>query len=207
MEFEPGKLYHVFNQGNNQQPIFFGRDNYIFFLNKMRLHLNNHCEIIAWCLMPNHFHWLIKVSDDYPVANANEIQTDNMVTPVVYPLNRGISTLLSSYTKAVNKSNNMSGALFRSRTKALLLNDEEQESDNYPLICFLYIHQNPFRAGLVNRLDSWKFSSYKDYAGIRKGSLCNIKLGKNLFELPASNEEFIKFSKQTIPDKYLDRFL
>ena len=157
--------------------------------------------------MPNHFHWLIKVSDDYPVANANEIQTDNMAAPVVYPLNRGISTLLSSYTKAVNKSNNMSGALFRSRTKALLLNDEEQESDNYPLICFLYIHQNPFRAGLVNRLDSWKFSSYKDYAGIRKGSLCNIKLGKELFDLPESNEKFIKFSKQTIPEKYLDRFL
>lgn len=200
MEFLPGGLYHVFNQGNNKRPIFYGRDNYLFFLKKMRIHLNEHCDILAWCLMPNHFHWLIRVPDDY-TCSFDEMDTAKNI----FPINRSISTLLSSYTKALNKSRSETGSLFLSRTKAKHLNPDDQFSDDYPLVCFLYIHQNPFRAGLVNKLESWSFSSFRDYAEIRKGALCDIELGRDLFELPASAKEFIHFSNQTIPDEYVDK--
>jgi len=61
MNFEKGHLYHVYNQGNNRQKIFFQRENYAFFIQKIRTHLLPHADVVAWCLMPNHFHLLVYV--------------------------------------------------------------------------------------------------------------------------------------------------
>lgn len=201
MNYEPGEIYHIYNQGNNQQKLFFNRDNYVFFINKMRDHLTDHCDILAWCLMPNHFHWLVKVKDRY--INQN---TDLKNTPLydsVPPLNRSLSVLLSSYAKAINKSQRRSGSLFRSKTKAKKLNSDKSKNDKYPLICFLYIHQNPLRAGLVSQLNDWEFSSYRDFAGLRNGTLCNTNLAIELLNLPQNKREFISFSEQTIPDEFV----
>jgi len=61
MILEPNNLYHIYNQGNNRQQIFFEKENYYFFLRKMSTHLLPYADIIAWCLMPNHFHWMLWV--------------------------------------------------------------------------------------------------------------------------------------------------
>jgi len=63
MVFETGHLYHIYNQGNNRQKIFFSREHYLFFLNKIKKHILPHADILAWCLMPNHFHLMIYVKD------------------------------------------------------------------------------------------------------------------------------------------------
>jgi len=190
MNFQPGSIYHVYNQGNNKEPLFFNRDNYLYFLKKMRSSLIPYSDLLAYCLMPNHFHWLIKVKDDL-------VEDKNLHHPLV----RKIANLLSSYTQAVNKQQNRSGSLFRSKTKSKKIDDLY-----YALTCFLYIHQNPLRAELSINLDDWMFSSYRDYAGIRKGDLCNMKLAIELFELPKSVTEFEEFSMKTIPDHYLNKF-
>jgi hypothetical protein len=151
--------------------------------------------------MPNHFHWLVKVKDHYIKQN-----TDLKDTPLhdsVPPLNRSLSVLLSSYTKAINKSQRSSGSLFRSKTKAKNLNSDRSKHDKYPLICFLYIHQNPLRAGLVSQLKDWEFSSYQDFAGLRNGTLCNTNLAIELLNLPQNKIEFVSFSEQTIPDEFV----
>ena len=62
MQFQDGHIYHVFNQGNNHQKVFFNRENYLFFLQKIRTHILPHADILAWCLMPNHFHLEIYVN-------------------------------------------------------------------------------------------------------------------------------------------------
>ena len=62
MEFSNGQIYHVYNRGNNSQTVFFSRENYLFFLEKVRKYLSPHADILAWCLMPNHFHLMISVS-------------------------------------------------------------------------------------------------------------------------------------------------
>jgi putative transposase len=61
MLFEEGHLYHIYNQGNNRQKIFFSRENYLFFLRKIREYMLPHADVLAWCLMPNHFHLMVYV--------------------------------------------------------------------------------------------------------------------------------------------------
>ena len=66
MRFEPGYLYHVYNRGNNKEKIFFKERNYFYFLTKVKLELSEYFHFIAYCLMPNHFHFLIRIKPDLP---------------------------------------------------------------------------------------------------------------------------------------------
>jgi len=61
MYFEPGGIYHIYNQGNNRQKIFFSRENYWYFLQKIERNVKPYGSILAWCLMPNHFHLMVEV--------------------------------------------------------------------------------------------------------------------------------------------------
>ena len=155
--------------------------------------------------MPNHFHWMVKVRDSYnPEKNTKPSERNS---PIVQPLNLSISTLLSSYTKAVNNMYKRTGSLFQRKTKSKELSPNMKSDDNYPLICFLYIHQNPLRAGLVKNLGEWKFSSYRDYSGHRGGRLCNKDLTTRLLDLPTDQKTFTQFSEQTIPDDVIEKII
>lgn len=59
MRFEAANLYHIYNRGNNRQTIFFSRENYLYFLTKVKKYIYPNADILAWCLMPNHFHFLL----------------------------------------------------------------------------------------------------------------------------------------------------
>lgn len=61
MHFESNHIYHIYNRGNNSQNIFFTRGNYLFFLQKIRKHILPYADVLAWCLMPNHFHLMVYV--------------------------------------------------------------------------------------------------------------------------------------------------
>lgn len=174
MQFEYKEWYHVYNRGNNRQKIFFNRNNYLFFLTKCRKQLLNHSNIIAYCLMPNHFHLMLRVKPEPQTQKRDEKQTG------FHPLVQKMATLLSSYAQAVNKQESRSGSLFRSKTKAKKLSD----GDNfYGVTCFHYIHQNPVEAGLVQQLKDWEFSSFRDYAGMRNGTLVDKKWLSAAFHL------------------------
>jgi hypothetical protein len=53
----------------------------------------------------------------------------------------------------------------------------------YAATCFYYIHQNPLRAGIVDKIEDWHYSSYRDYAGLRNGTLCNQQLAKEVLDI------------------------
>jgi hypothetical protein len=142
----------------------------------------------------------VKVKDSYP----SPAILDNK-QKAVDPLNRSIGSLQSSYTQAINKKYDRSGSLFRTRTKAKSLREDVKGADNYGIKCFFYIHQNPLRAGLVKRLEDWKFSSFRDYAGFRNGKLCNKELAMDLFNLPKNTHDFFKVSQQTIPEYFIQK--
>jgi len=61
MNFEIDNIYHIYNQGNNRQKIFYGERNYVFFVEKIRRHILPYADVLAWCLMPNHFHLMVYV--------------------------------------------------------------------------------------------------------------------------------------------------
>jgi len=64
MVLKEGNIYHVFNQGNNRENIFFSRENYLYFLSKINIYIKPHADILAWCLMPNHFHLMLYIHSD-----------------------------------------------------------------------------------------------------------------------------------------------
>ncbi len=69
MRFQKGYIYHIYNQGNNRRKIFFNRENYLFFLRKIRIFVKPYTDILAWCLMPNHFHLMVLVKElELPVG-------------------------------------------------------------------------------------------------------------------------------------------
>jgi len=158
-----GQLYHIYNQGNDHVPFFKDRDNYLYFLTKARKLIYPHCTILAYCLMPNHFHFMVE-------ATSTSIEEIPIGDIMVSRLSNGYRSVLSGYAKGFNVQNKRSGSLFRQKTKYKPL--ENSDSD-YPLICFNYIHQNPLKASLVKRLEDWEFSSFRDYLGERNGTLCN----------------------------------
>ncbi len=83
--------------------------------------------------------------------------------------------------------------MFQQNSKSQeLMNDEQL------FTCFHYIHQNPLKAGLVNTLEDWEYSSYKDYAGLRDGTFCNKELAYSIIDLPRNSEAFKELSYRVI---------
>ena len=201
MNFERGQLYHIYNQGNNHQDIFFERENYLFFLRKVRTYILPYADIIAWCLMPNHFHFMVLVNEvelgDDISGGATQSRTPTTTakasrTPTVTgTLNKSLGIMLASYTRAIQKQENFTGSLFRQKTKAECISctngvtpsfytsegitriNIKNPELQYPQVCFDYIHQNPVKAGLVKEPIEWEFSSVQDVYGKREGSLVN----------------------------------
>jgi hypothetical protein len=106
-------------------------------------------------------------------------------------LSKNIGLLLSSYTQAINKQEKRKGSLFSHKAKAKQLNnfgDYKRISEkSYSLICFIYIHQNPIKNGLVEKIDDWEYSSFKEFAGLRNETLINKKLAIEILNLDLSN--------------------
>jgi REP element-mobilizing transposase RayT len=173
MEFFKNELYHIYNRGNHKQRIFFVPANYIYFLKKVRRFIFPYCDILGYCLMPNHFHFLIS-SDERTITTKNVAGKEKNI------LSEGIRLLLSSYAQAINKQNKFTGSLFQQNTKARPI---VKGSRNYDLTVFHYIHQNPYRANLVKRMEDWEYSSFKDYYGQRNGTLCNKEIAIKLLGL------------------------
>jgi putative transposase len=228
MTFETGDLYHIYNQGNDRVRIFFLRENFLFFLNKIKEHVLPHADILAWCLMPNHFHLMVylhtmnieiskkgdgmhsgrrKFLKREPIIEpftfnglnnpglfqSDDINTDDINNKRERDFNNSIGLLLRSYTRAIQKQEKMTGSLFRKSTHAECLTkmdlhtpsffntssgtlvNQHFPEEEYPQVCFNYIHNNPVKSGLVKHPEDWEFSSYRDYCGLRNGKLINRK--------------------------------
>ncbi len=187
MHYSPNEIYHIYNRGNNKQPIFFSDENYLFFLRKVNHQLKPICDILCWCLMPNHFHFIIHANEnsctEWPTFGGKPMQE----------LAYRIGVLLSSYSQAINRQNDTTGSLFQQKTKSKNLSISEDITG-----CMHYIHQNAWRAGLVNKIEEWPYSSFLDYAGLRQGTLCNKSL---LMELTGYDlQNFYRDSYNVIED-------
>lgn len=195
MKFEEDAIYHIYNRSN--EITFRTRGNYLFFLHKIKLYLYPYCHILAWCLMPNHFHILIQAKKE-GIHFSEDKHRGN-----IQLLSLKIGLLISSYTQAYNKMFNRRGRLFSHKTAAKILNDttvtpvEDFGKIDYVTTCLLYIHQNPLVAGLVDDMSDWEMSSFNDFAEKRNGSLINKELAFSITSL--NSQDFVIQS-----DIYLD---
>ena len=161
--------YHIYNRGVEKRNIFLDREDYKTFLYFLKRYLTvppkpteqsqlpprwktdifDKVTLVAYCLMPNHFHFLIK-------QTTQRVITDFM------------RALINSYVHYFNKKYERVGSLFQGIYKAVLI-----EEENYLLHLSRYIHLNPFevepRSGLnlANELANYSYSSYEEYLGKR----------------------------------------
>ncbi len=144
--FTSGVYYHVYNRGNNRQAVFFEPDNYAYFLKGVRKYVRPAASIIAYCLMPTHYHMLVRVEiQDPEAAAASQV------------FSRAMQRLLISYTKAINKRYGRVGALFQGafRSKPIRTYD-------YLLNLCIYIHANPVKDDLTACAEDWPYSNFPE---------------------------------------------
>ena len=131
----PGAVYHVFARGVDRCAIFIDDRDRTDFLKKLfRIADDSSGEIIAYCLMGNHFHIAFRVRH--------------------IPLAAIMQRFMTGYAKSFNRRHGRIGHLFQGRHQANLCLD-----DAYLLSLVRYIHMNPVRAGLVSRPQDWPWSS------------------------------------------------
>ena len=141
---ENGKYYHIYNRGINSDILFKENSNYEHFLKLYDLHIESMAETYAWCLMKNHFHFLIRIKD------AEEIKTENKISP-----SQSLSNLFNAYTKAFNKKYNRHGPLFERPFKR-----KEIENETYFRNLIAYIHNNPVHHSICEHPLQYPWSSY-----------------------------------------------
>ena len=186
LTWQKGMYYHIYNRGVGKTSIFREETNYLFVFRKIKEYARaNHIAMIAYCLMPTHYHFLSRQDGEEPAGNLPQF-------------------VFNSYTKAYNKMYNHSGTLFEGRFRAKPI----QTSSHLLHLC-RYIHGNPVKDGLVADPADWQYSNYLDWIGERDGTLLDREFIEQQF---GNAEEYKKFlfeylKTRNLPDdvkKFLD---
>lgn len=139
----PGHYYHIFNRGNDGIKIFYTDENYRFFIRKYHYLLTNYVDTYSYCLMNNHFHFLIKVKDsDEP----------DFSKKVSHQFRR----FFQSYALSINKQEDRHGSLFRKYFRRINVTEM-----SYLRRLVFYIHFNPQKHQVVQNFRDYPYSSYK----------------------------------------------
>ncbi|MFQ5614285.1 MAG: transposase, partial [Anaerolineae bacterium] len=166
--FLPGHYYHVYNRGVNRERIFRSEDNYLFLLRRVKTcAVEFSITVIAYCLMPNHYHFLLRQEGEHTISNF-------------------MQAVFNSYTKAFNKAVDRQGTLFEGPFQAAYVDD-----DAYLIHLCRYIHRNPLEAGLVSEPGQWPYSNYLEWVGRRNGSLVDREFVRAHFPRPGEYEQFV----------------
>jgi REP element-mobilizing transposase RayT len=179
--FKCGEYYHVYNRGHNRDDIFFEKDDYFLFLRKLREFVveevvsadgskRRSVEVIAYCLMTNHYHLLVRLIDE--------------------DFSRRMQAFGQAVVNSLNRRRARESGLFQGPFQAKHVDEPE-----YLAHLTRYIHLNPVAAGLVSRPSEWEFSSYREYLGTRAGTLPTAELVIREF---GSRERYQRFVEDTV---------
>ena len=166
--FRPGHYYHIYNRGDNRELVFKEDADYFNFIKRMKMVLGltpvinsglrirpvppGSFTILCYCLMPNHFHFLIRQNTELPIGEL-------------------INKVITSYAKYFNSKYKRVGNLFQDTFKA-----KEIDTDSYLTYVTAYIHNNP------SDPLSYAYSSLPEFLGTRNGRLCQPKFILNYFQ-------------------------
>lgn len=159
------RYYHIFNRSVGNDLLFRIDENYEFFLKKYRHYLDEAVETISFCLLPNHFHFFVRIIDDHQAL-------------------KNFKKLFQSYSLAFNRRYSRRGTLLERPYKRV-----EVLSNEHITRLIRYIHQNPQKHGLINDFRTWKWSSFKAaFDETERGIISNFQ--KEWF---LSEHEFISY--------------
>ena len=148
--------YHIYNRGINGENIFITDENKRYFLQLLGKYLDLKADILAYCLMDNHFHLLIYVKSD----------TDTIT--------QALSNFFNAYAKAFNKAAERTGSLFEKHFKRIRVAEDE-----YLRKLIVYIHMNP-KHHFDMDFTKYKYSSYNAYLSVKETKV-ERAMGLNLF--------------------------
>jgi len=164
----PDTFYHIYNRANGNEKLFLSDENYHYFLKKFDEYISPICNTYCYCLMPNHFHFLMEIKSEkelvsffkqksiFVTTNQNDHFNDiTKFKTLGHIISKQFSNFFSCYTQAFNKQQQRKGSLFMKNFKRKKITDQ-----TYLLNLVTYIHYNPLDAKLCNQLNEWKFSSY-----------------------------------------------
>ncbi|GHT56624.1 hypothetical protein AGMMS49982_23560 [Bacteroidia bacterium] len=170
---EESKFYHIYNQGNNHENIFLKDGNYIYFMQKLDTYISDFVELYAFCLMPNHFHLLVRIKEmaeldtnarekieEYRLSRhsiSSRYGMSKMPESTLYSnfISEQFRRLFLSYSKSINKQTERSGSLFRKNFKRKEINNLQ-----YLQNTVIYIHRNPLHHGFEEDFRNYRWSSY-----------------------------------------------
>jgi len=202
----PNQIYHIINHANGFENLFVNRGNYHYFLQQYAKYIFPIARTYAYCLMPNHFHLLVKMrSEEELTIRFLELKEQGSKSlqgfetlggmedgKVSKTLSQQFSNLFNGYTQAFNKQQNRKGSLFIPNFRRSGVSEE-----TYFFTCLRYIHQNPVRHGFAKELMEWEHSSIHSFVGSRKSKVEREEVmdwfGKNY---KASEKEFWLFHNQ-----------
>jgi len=164
--YTQGGYYHFYNRGAHRESIFREPENYIFVLGKLKRYCRELALTpLAYCLMPNHYHFFIRQDGE---------QAARLLPQRVF----------NSYSKAYNKRYGHSGTMFEAHYKVIAV-----QTESYALNVCRYIHANPVKHGIVNRLEDWPYSNYLEWIGVRPGALVDHEFIRLYYPTPEDYRE------------------
>lgn len=150
----PETYYHIYTHANGFENLFRVEDNYRFFLKRYDHFISPIADTLAWCLMPNHVHFLIRIKSEADLElSFGKFETFEKIE---YRISKQFSNLFSSYTQAFNKVYKRRESLFIPNFKR-----KEIDSDLYLTRVIAYIHNNPVNHGFTQQREDWIWSSYQ----------------------------------------------
>ena len=158
---QPGIYYHIYNRGTNGEVLFKTDDYYKEFLQLYTKYITPVVDTLAYCLMSNHFHFLIRTKEEFEIKTFNELkmfEADKInknpdKKPTASPQ---FAHLFNTYSKKINKAYQRTGSLFEHPFERRMI-----ESELYLRNCIAYIHFNPLKDGFAKSFEDYKWSSYK----------------------------------------------
>jgi len=156
----PNHYYHIYNHAVGNENLFRKKDNYAYFLQKYTQYIHPVAQTFAYCLMPNHFHFLIKIrsleeiTEHYKALKGKKEHEPVDMNVADFNIQQ-FSIFFNAYAKAYNTVFDRKGSLFVDKIKRKLVYDEQ-----YLITLIVYIHTNPVYHGFCNEINYWNFSSY-----------------------------------------------
>jgi REP element-mobilizing transposase RayT len=170
----PEKIYHVYNRAVGNELLFTTDNDYLYFLKKFERFLHPYIEVYSYCLLPNHFHFLLGIKEFD--ESEDEIK-----------INKAFSKFFISYARSYNNSYNRLGRLFCQPFKRILVED-----DDYFRILVNYVHRNPIHHGLVKDYRNWRYSSFNAYLSDKQTKIEKRKVLEYFYSL----DDFISFHEE-----------